>query len=356
MDLNHLLKTLEAERLRKLDYLIDSRDLTALPDFEGHHTLEFRDASKFEGMSETSRFHFMRGAHRQLAQKIEIPEKYYERLLLHPGAWAFNVNWWLEKSPKRYFVRTFQDEGSPAGIIRAFLSERYRVIDHLDILMTALEELRSFQGIKVESCDLTEEKMYLRVSHPGIRAEVRPGDWIHGGLILSNSETGMGGLYVKPRLLRLVCKNGLVTDLGVEQVHLGKKLSEEFLYSDETRRLENELIFRKVKDTIRSIFEPESFQKLVTSLMNATEVRVMEPEKAIHNIVARYYLSDEQKEAILRSFIEEGDASKFGLIQAVTYAAHGEDDPHEATRLEALGGELLEMAEPEFRELVPVLR
>ncbi|OGW81647.1 MAG: hypothetical protein A3G33_08310 [Omnitrophica bacterium RIFCSPLOWO2_12_FULL_44_17] len=354
MKLEDLVKTLEQEKLRKFDYLIDSRELMAIPEIGEHHAIGFRDEDKFREISGTSRFNLMRGAHRQFAQKLDIPEKYYDRLLLHPDAWAFNVNWWFEKEPKRLFVRTFQDHGDTYGIIRAVLSERYRVIDHMDVVLSALEELRKFSGIQIESCDLTEERMYLRVSHPGVHAEVRPGDEIRAGLILSNSETGMGSLYVKPRLLRLICKNGMVTDLGVEQIHLGKKLSEEFLYSDETQRLENELIFRKVKDMVTSIFSPETFRKLVSQLQEATAVAIMEPEKAIKNIVARYSLTETHKEEILKSFIDEGDSSKYGLIQAVTYIAHSEEDPQESTRIEAIGGDILEMNQENFRELVSV--
>ncbi len=354
MKLEELVKTLESEKLRKFDYLVDSRDLSAVSQVGGSHGISFRDAGKFRELSETTQFNLLRGAHRQIADKLEIPEKYYDRLLLHPDAWAFNVNWWLEREPKHFLMRTFQEKNDGMGIIRALLSNRYRVIDHMDALFTALEELRKFSGVRVESCDLTEDRMYLRVSHPGIRAEIKPGDEILAGMILANSETGIGKLYVKPRLLRLVCKNGLVTDLGVEQVHLGKKLSEEFLYSDETQRLENELLFRKIKDMVRSIFSPDTFQKLVDLLRESAEVRVLEPEKAVKNIVTRYVLRETQKEEILRSFIDGGDSSKYGLIQAVTHAAHAETDPNEASRIEAIGGEILEMDPARFEELVTI--
>lgn len=352
MKLEDLIRTLEAEKLNKLDYLVDSRDLVAIPEIGENHGLSFRDTQKFLKLSDTTAFNFMRTAHRQIADKLEIPEKYYDRLLLHPDAWAFNVNWWLEKEPKHFLMRTFQDKDGTSGLVRALLSDRYRMIDHLDALFTALEELKKIHGVRVESCDLTEERMYLRVSHPGIRAEIKPGDVITAGLVLANSETGIGKLYVKPRILRLICKNGMVTDLGVEQVHLGKKLSEEFLYSDETQRLENELLFRKIKDMVQSIFAPETFQKLVNLLKESTTVPVLEPEKAIKNIVTRYAFSEDRKEEILKGFIDGADSSKYGLIQAVTHAAHSEENPNEAARIEAIGGEILDMDQNHFHELV----
>jgi len=70
--------------------------------------------------------------------------------------------------------------------------------------------------------------------------------------------------------------------------------------------------------------------------------------------VTRYVLTEAHKEEILKGFMDGGDSSKYGLIQAVTHAAQSEEDPHEFTRMEAIGGELLDMDEESFHELVSV--
>src|SRR6266702_4316965 len=47
---------------------------------------------------------------------------------------------------------------------RAFLSDGYKIIDNLDVLLAALDGVRQsgFPG-RVAGCDLTERRMYVRV-------------------------------------------------------------------------------------------------------------------------------------------------------------------------------------------------
>ena len=50
--------------------------------------------------------------------------------------------------------------------------------------------------------------------------DVVPGDTVQGGVIISNSEVGLGAVSVQPLLYRLVCTNGMVVnDLGERRTH-----------------------------------------------------------------------------------------------------------------------------------------
>lgn len=63
----------------------------------------------------------------QIADKLDIPFKYYHKMENEaPELLAENVNAWLKKTDKKFFIRGLGDS------IRAFLSERYRVIDHMN--------------------------------------------------------------------------------------------------------------------------------------------------------------------------------------------------------------------------------
>lgn len=60
---------------------------------------------------------------------------------------------------------------------------------------------------------------------------------------------------------------------------------------------------------------------------------------------------------ILSSILRTGDKSRYGLVQAVTETAHFCDKSkkyEEASSLEVLGGELVEMADERFSKLVAV--
>jgi hypothetical protein len=79
------------------------------------------DDSESFGMTE----HF----HTQLSKSLDIPQKYYNRMLMEqPSLLQENVNTWLEKRNTRHTVRTMD------GNARAFLSDRYRRIDNMLIM------------------------------------------------------------------------------------------------------------------------------------------------------------------------------------------------------------------------------
>ena len=52
--------------------------------------------------------------------------------------------------------------------------------------------------------------MYIKVVNPRLQADVVPGDVVQAGVIISNSETGLGSVTIQPLIYRLVCSNGMV--------------------------------------------------------------------------------------------------------------------------------------------------
>lgn len=72
---------------------------------------------------------------------------------------------------RSFLVRRFHSNGTGPGIDRALMSDRYGIIDNLDVLMAALDGVRR-AGIEVniDGCDLTERRIYVRVVAPQIAA------------------------------------------------------------------------------------------------------------------------------------------------------------------------------------------
>lgn len=50
--------------------------------------------------------------------------------------------------------------------------------------------LRELPGARVESCEVTDSRMYLKVVTSRVQFELAPGDVVHAGVVISNSETG----------------------------------------------------------------------------------------------------------------------------------------------------------------------
>ena len=54
--------------------------------------------------------------------------------------------------------------------------------------------------------------MYIKVVNKRLEAEVVPGDIVQSGVIISNSEVGLGSVNIQPLVYRLVCSNGMVVN------------------------------------------------------------------------------------------------------------------------------------------------
>ena len=103
---------------------------------------------------------------------------------------------------------------------RALLSDRYRRIDNMEIASAVLPLFAGQADMQVMSCEVTENRMYLKIVNKRLETDVVPGDTVQGGVIIPNSEVGLGAVSVQPLLYRLVCTNGMVVnDLGERRTH-----------------------------------------------------------------------------------------------------------------------------------------
>ncbi len=242
--------------------------------------------------------------HAQIAEKLEIPLKYYHRMeATAPALLALNVNAWLERSEKDFFIRGLGDT------LRAFLSDRYRVIDHQDVLMCALNELQSHEA-EVEDCYLSEIEMNIKVKSQKLRDFVRhKDDLIMGGIFITNSETGHKALRIEPRMFRVKCSNGMIVEeLVTREIHIGNG-----------DKFADEIIYLSLRRSIRELFS--RFGEIVLMMRESTEAKIRNPQKVIQNVVEQYKLSEAQKANILMAFGAEPECDKYGIANAVTLAA-----------------------------------
>ena len=139
-------------------------------------------------------------AHRQIGTHLRIPAAYYDRMREErPDLLAYNANTWFKQESSQRMLRTLD------GSARAYLSNRYRRIDNIDIAGVTLPILGGLPDIRFESCQITESRMYIKAVNPRLQAEVSPGDIVQAGIIISNSEVGLGSVSIQPLIYRLVC-------------------------------------------------------------------------------------------------------------------------------------------------------
>jgi hypothetical protein len=110
---------------------------------------------------------------------------------------------WRAEQVDDVVLRTWGDR--VVGVV----SGVYVPVGHLDVV-DALEEALSGVPFQLLRFDGNWHHLRLLLVNPERRAEARVGDVTHGGLEITNSETGFGPIGVAGFLFRLVCKNGAI--------------------------------------------------------------------------------------------------------------------------------------------------
>jgi hypothetical protein len=298
-----------------------------------------------------------------IADKLGIPANYLRRMReSRPGLFGANVNGWLEEDERSFLVRCLRGEQGGTGVARAWLSDGYRPIDHLDTLMAVFDGIRAAgQPVVVDSCDLTERRMHVRVRceavqvmAPALLAGYRSpftgasgadNPVVFAGFVVSNSETGCGACAVTPRLVAQVCSNGMtITRDAMRAVHLGGRLEEGVRWSSDTLDRQLGLITAKARDAVASFLSPAYAERVVRQLEKQAGHPVADAAKTVEVISARLRYSDAQQAQILDHFIKGGDLTAGGIMHAVTSAAQVQADGDDAWELEASALEALSLA------------
>ncbi|CDB35735.1 pF06067 domain protein [Phascolarctobacterium sp. CAG:266] len=117
--IQNLYGELERQRAARKDLIADTRSIT-VNSVNGLSMLTVAtDSDKLS-------YRISEIAHRQIADRLGIPYKYYERMRQeNPALLDSNINSWLNTTPEKRMLRTLD------GKLRAFLSDRYRRLDNL---------------------------------------------------------------------------------------------------------------------------------------------------------------------------------------------------------------------------------
>lgn len=329
---------LQRQREARKDFITDTRHM----DFQAHDNGSATISLDIKGQSHT--FAVDELAHKQIANRLQIPYRYYQKMQVErPELLQENVNTWLQYAPERRMIRTLD------GSVRAFLSDRYRRLDNLELCEAVLPIIKDMAGAEITSCDVTSDHMYLKVINKKLKEEVSTGDVVQAGFVISNSEVGLGSVKVEPLIYRLVCKNGLILkDYTQKKYHVGKQVDGDSayeLYSDETLQADDKAFFMKVQDTVKVAADATKFAIAVDKLRTSMDIPLgKDPVKEVELLADRYQLNQNERGDVLRQLFMSGDNSRYGLLNAVTAASQLASSYERATDLERIGGEIL--AEP----------
>jgi hypothetical protein len=290
--------------------------------------------------------------HRQIADRIGIPAKYYQRMQTDaPVLLAENVNHWFQANPEKRMVRTLD------GNARAFLSDRYRILDHhhlLDVVMNTILEMKLGDGIA--SAEITDSRLYLKVINKRLELEVKEGDVVQAGFCISNSEIGLGAVKVEPLIYRLVCTNGMISqDYSQKRYHVGRAASEAEsyeLFADDTLKADDEAFFLKIRDTVRAAVDVAKFSMIVDRMRESTQQKIEgNPVKAVEVTAKTFNLNQGESSSVLTHLIQGGDLSAYGMLNAITRTAQDVESYDRATELESTGSKVLSLPQSTWKEI-----
>ena len=344
--LQELAMELDRQQAVKKDMIVDMGALSMDPGDTGL-------ALQVTGGSMAAQYGINDIAHRQIGQTLKIPAPYYDRMRAeYPELLAQNVNGWFSRTPDtKRMLRTMD------GTARALLSDRYRRIDNFEVASAVLPIISGMDGASVESCELTESRMYLKVVNPRVTAEVKKGDIVQAGIIISNSEVGMGSVNVSPLVYRLVCSNGMIAQDGaVRKYHVGRanEGGEDFsIYRNETIEADDKAFLMKLEDSVKAAVNQARFAAIVDKMREATEATM--EAKVVPQVVElaskEYGIAEAEGKGILGHLIAGGDLSLYGLANAVTRQAQDVESYDRSTELEATGYKIITMAPALWRSL-----
>lgn len=243
------------------DILMGVKELSAIPEFVPLSIQKF--------------------AMQQICSRANFPMRYAEYLREPEQAgWghqllAQNLNKLYEHDSSVFLARSYDYR------LRGFLSDRYRRLDSRPLLEAFTGECQKYGLVPVEGYG-SETKVALKAMLPMVFEPV-PNEVMAFGVLWENSDYGNGAHKVMAFALRLWCTNFAITEVGFRQVHLGKRLTEDMDWSQQTHALDTQTTASQLKDVIGRAISPDSVSSFCNVIKKANELEI-DPKKMMTDL------------------------------------------------------------------------
>lgn len=287
-----------------------------------------------------------RHALNQMALAVDMPMKFLDSLAEEKAAWgkellAHNMNKIFHErfSRKRYLSR------STSGEIRGWLSDQYRRLDSRPIVEAFASAVQS-KGALPYNGVVTDTKIAIQAIMPEIYEPI-PGELVAYGLSLENSDFGNGALSLRAYLLRIWCTNLAITEETMRQVHLGKRLDDNMIYSQRTYELDSKTTVSALRDVVRLQLDAGSLTNRMNAVKaaNGKEVSQAEARERLKKV-----LNKGEAEAAFNAYaspdvynLPEGNTA-WRLSNAISWIAGQTEDAERKLDLMRAAGEVLPKA------------
>jgi len=281
----------------------------------------------------------------QIAERAGIPSTYVNRLLDKPYGRELIIEnlsrIYREEENKKLLVRSVDGE------VRGVLSDSFKRMDSEPIIKAFVEACGKIGAVPVEGIggDLrwAIKAMLPHVFQPSAKRGME--EVVAFGLQLSNSDFGKGPLGLNAFCTRLVCTNTATLEQVMRKIHIGKRLSDDMVFSKETYRLDTDLMVSAVKDMVHQVLAPDKVNALVGRIGEALEARIV-PAEAWKELPGLGLLKgeiDKVKELFVDGDVEmlPSGATKARLANAISWFAKSLTVPERRLELEEVAGQIM---------------
>ena len=282
----------------------------------------------------------------QLASRMGVPTGYL-RGLSTGDEWKRNLAaeilnehmGWTER--QRVLIRSVGNE------VRGVLSDRYRRLNSMNIVMAFMEQVQASGGVLVNGAkDATKFWFETIYPNPMIIPTAKNGlVSLAFGARLSSSDFGDGSLQLRSFILQGVCTNGLVRESVVKQIHLGGRLPDNIALSERTYRYDTMTMASAIKDTTKILFEPETVKQKAIEIQKASEMDVdfgRELKRLQRDNLTKAEVN-EVESVLMNSNPDDGvagEATLWKLVNGITAIAR-EKDVRRERELQEIAGDLM---------------
>jgi hypothetical protein len=328
-EIKKMLKQINNDVKFKKDYIITLNALQINESNTTYPNLQITDSADQYNLNDHSL--------NNLCNKLEIGTRYISKCLpVSQSLVTHNLNFWINNTKSReLMLRTV--EGHDINRVRAIMTNRYKRIDNDVVANATLNKLMDM-GAELKYSHYDGDNLNITAVLPKLEGEVVEGDFVQGGITITNSEIGQGSLVVKPFIYRLVCTNGMVAPEYLNQFyakHVGKMIID--IDNDDQWKT----IVSKMEQQLELVANPELFEENLNKLKQATEQKINSHQ--IEVLAKNHGLSDVERAGIferLNHYVGETFVtSKYDLANAVTNLANDEEKSDDRARfLQELGG------------------
>lgn len=255
---------------------------------------------------------------------------------------ARNLRELVSHQRKKYLVRSVSDEA------RGILSDSYRRLDCRPLLDSFSLACQHVGAVPVDG-HATDTKVEIKAMLPLIFEPI-PNEVLCFGVAWANSDYGNGAHSLREFVLRLVCTNKAVADEMLRQIHLGKRIGEDAVFSQKTYQLDTETTASALYDVVGNAFSPEKINAYQARVRKAHEEQV--DGKTVAARLGRLDLTKEEAKGVQEAF-ESSDVvmlppgnTNWRLSNAISwFAGTRVDDEERKMELERVAGKVLPSVE-----------